>query len=271
MGTKLKNVVFWTGVKSENTELIQKNQYGDFSWMEYSKKTWQYWAKKHDCYFVEYDTTKHADHFKFKVTWQRWFDVFNFIESKGIYDYDQILSVDASVMVKWDMPDIFKDTSHKFCSLRANENMKWTFESMSGYQDMFPDITFQCNDYFAGGYRIFNKSHRQIFGFLENFYYNHFDEIANKEKTIKRGTDQPIVNYFLRQHNVDIKLLPIVYGINHLYRREALIHNWQLNEDMTPHFIKYFYTWIFSGWPDRGATRTNLMSQTWDLVKHNYI
>jgi hypothetical protein len=268
---KTKNVVFWVGVKSENQQLIEKNQYGDFSWMEYSKRTWEYWAKKNDCHFIVYDCTTREDHYKYKVTWQRWFDVFNFIESKGIYNYDQILSVDASIMVKWDMPNIFNDTEHKFCALRGNENLKWTYESVNGYKDLFPEISFRYNDYFAGGYRIFNKSHQTVFAELEKFFDDNYDIINNKEQSVKRGTDQPIVNFFLRQHDIDIKLLPIVYGVNHLYRREVLQHNWQLNTDKTPHFIKYFYTWIFSGWSDRGETRNNLMSQTWELVKHNYV
>lgn len=265
-----KNVILWVGVTTIDKSHIEKFGYGNYQWMEYSKRTWKYWAKKNDCHFIVYDTPKQSDITKYKVTWQRWFDAFDYIESKGIADYDQILCVDASIMVKWDMPNIFNDTEHKFCALRGNENMKWSYESASGYADMFPDVTFRVNDYFAGGYRIFNKSHRDIFKQLETFYYEHFDEIALKENTVKRGTDQPVVNYFLRKHNVDIKLLPIVYGVNHLYRREILINNWQLNTDPTPHFIKYFYTWIFSGWSDRGDTRTNLMSQTWELVKQNY-
>lgn len=271
METNKKNVIFWTGVKSNNTQHIQKYQYGDYSWMEYSKLTWQYWAEKNNCYFIEYDKTYHEDIFKYKVAWQRWFDVFDFIESKSIYDYDQILNVDASIMAKWDMPNIFNDTEHKFCSIRANENMQWTYDSMMGYADMFPDVSFRCNDYFMGGYRIFNKSHKKLFDDIKTFYYENFDEIIKRETmTVKRGTDQPVVNYLLRKYNTDIKLLPTVYGASHLYRKEVLIHNWQLNEDMTPHFIKYFYTWIFSGFSDRGDTRSNLMKQTWNIVKHNY-
>ena len=45
-------------------------------------------------------------------------------------------------------------------------------------------------------------------------------------------------------------------------------HNWQLNEDKTPFFIKYGYNWIFNGIPK--DQRNNVMRQTWDLVKHNY-
>jgi hypothetical protein len=268
--SNMKNVILWTGVISSDAEFVKKHQYGDYEWMQYSKYTWEYWAKKNNCHFVVYDTPKHPDISAYKVTWQRWFDAFDYIESKGIIDYDQILCVDASIMAKWDMPNIFEHTEHKFCALRGNENLKWTYESASGYQDMFPDVNFRYNDYFAAGFRIFNKSHRDVFKKLETFYYERYDDILHKEKTVKRGTDQPVVNYFLRQYDIDIKLLPIVYGVSHLYRREILSHNWQLQTDMTPFFIKYFYTWIFSGWPDRGNTRTDLMKQTWEIVKHNY-
>jgi len=267
-----KNVVFWVGVKSNDPAVINKHNYGDYAWMDYSRKTWEYWAQKNNCYFVAYEHTKQADLLRYKVNWQRWFDVFEYIESMGITDYDQILLTDASIMAKWDMPNIFTDTEHKFCALRGNENLKWTYESVNGYSDLFPDMTFRYNDYFASGYCIFNKNHRAILGELKEFYYINHNEILNREDIkVKRGRDQPVLNYFLRMKNVDIKILPIVYGVNHLYRREVLTNNWQLQVDNTPFFIKYFYTWIFSGWPDRGTTRNSLMSQTWELVKHNYV
>ena len=37
-----------------------------------------------------------------------------------------------------------------------------------------------------------------------------------------------------------------------------------------PHFIKHFYVWIFSGFPDRGNTRTELMKKTWDVIQGKY-
>jgi hypothetical protein len=49
---------------------------------------------------------------------------------------------------------------------------------------------------------------------------------------------------------------------------EMFSHNWQLDEDKTPFFIKYGYDWIFNGIPK--DERTSLMKQTWDFVKHNY-
>ena len=266
-----KNVIFWVGVKSTDPTVIEKHNYGDFSWMDYSKKTWEYWAKKNNCYFVHYEKPNYDDLLKYKVNWQRWFDVFDYIKSKGISDYDQILLTDASIMVKWDAPNFFKVTDNEFCALRGTENLKWTYDSVMGYADMFPEVKFRINDYMASGFCIFNKSHKSFLNTLKKFYFDNHDEILKREdKKVKRGRDQPILNYILKQENIKTKHLPIIYGVNHLYRREVLTHNWQLNEDPTPFFIKHFYTWIFSGWPDRGETRKNLMSQTWKSINHHY-
>ena len=60
----------------------------------------------------------------------------------------------------------------------------------------------------------------------------------------------------------------VLYRCSHLYRKELLGHNWQLNEDTTPFFIKYPYVWMFSGFDK--AQREPLMKKTWDLVKHYY-
>ena len=37
-----KNVVWWIGVKSEQ----YSEKYGGWEWLEYSRKTWEYWCKK---------------------------------------------------------------------------------------------------------------------------------------------------------------------------------------------------------------------------------
>ena len=44
-----KNVIWWVGVKSEDQSLSKK--YGDYSFLEYSRKTWEYYAKKNDFHF----------------------------------------------------------------------------------------------------------------------------------------------------------------------------------------------------------------------------
>jgi predicted O-methyltransferase YrrM len=106
---------------------------------------------------------------------------------------------------------------------------------------------------------------------FKKFYEDNYDMVVDYQiNKVKRGTEQPVLNYMVQQEGIDINILPIKYGVNHLFRWQVLQGNWQLKEDPTPFFIKYFYVWIYSGFPDRGATRNQMMKQTWDAVKHHY-
>jgi len=262
-----KNYLFWIGVYPDDERVSAKFKYGDFSWMEYSRKTWEYWCKKHDVIFVHYDKPSRDDLIKYKVNWQRWIDVFDYVPE----DYDSIMSVDASIMVHWDAPDYFNIGEGKMCAMRANENWKWTHASAEGYKDLFPDVNFEHKDYFCSGMVMFRKKHEEMIKAFGNFYLKYNDIIVDREDvSVKRGRDQPVLNYFVQQYGEEFHHWSIDLAVNHLYRRQILNGNWQLKEDQMPFFIKYFKAWQFSGFPDRGETRTRLMSQTWDIIKEHY-
>ena len=48
-----------------------------------------------------------------------------------------------------------------------------------------------------------------------------------------------------------------------IHKKNMFTHNWQLNEDMTPFFIKYSYIWHFTGFPIED--RTKIMKQVWNF------
>lgn len=264
---KIKNYVFWIGVIPDDPRVSEKYKYGDFSWMEYSKRTWQYWCDVNGVTFVHYDKPSRDDLIKYKVNWQRWIDVWDYIPE----DYDSVMLVDASIMVRWDAPDYFSGGVGCMCGMRADENWKWVYQSATGYADMFPEVDFNLNDYFCSGMVVFRKEHEQMLRDYGTFYLENIDRILEKEDvTVKRGRDQPVLNYFVQKYGFKFYHWSIDRAVNHLYRREILGGNWQLG-DPTPFFIKYFKAWQFSGFPDRGETRLNLMRQTWELIKHNYV
>ena len=254
----MNNFVFWCGVQGNN-DVKEKYRYGDFLWMEYSKKTWEYWCKKNSVTFIHYDKTSMDNQLKYKINWQRWFDIEHYIS-----DFDQILLVDASIMVKWDAPNFFNESDNKWCGLIGNENLKWLYESINGYKPLFKDYNFDYSHHLLAGFTLFNKSHLPFLNKFKQFYFENHETILNLEdRVIKRGRDQPILNYFLQMNNIDVKTFPINYGANHMYRRNILGGN-------PPLFTKYFNTWIFSGFPDRGDSRTQLMEKTWEFVKSHY-
>jgi len=259
-----KNVIFWVGVKNQQ----YSEKYGGWEWMDISRKTWEYWCKKHDVIFFPMEKPIEEDLTRFRINWQKSIFCFDLLEDAGI-DYDQIFLVDATCMVKWDMPNIFELTDHKFTAWREKDNLRWVYDSIQGYKEFF-SYDFNKHDYFSSGVIIFNKSHKDIFLEFKQLYYDNIDEFVElQDKTVRKGTEQTPLNYWLQMNDVEMNLdLPFSYKLTHIHRKDMFNHNWQLNEDTTPFFIKYGKNWVFNGIPK--DQRTQVMSQVWNLVGKNY-
>ena len=259
-----KNVIFWVGVKNDQYE----EKYGGWEWMDISRKTWEYWCEKHDVIFFPMEKPIDEDLVKYRINWQKSIYCFDLLDEAGI-DYDQIFLVDATCMAKWDMPNVFELTDHKFTAWREKDNLKWVYDSIRGYEDFF-SYELNKHDYFSSGVIIFNKSHKDIFLEFKDLYLNNVDEFVElQDKIVRKGTEQTPLNYWLQKNKVEMNLdLPFSYKLTHIHRKDMFKHNWQLNQDPTPFFIKYGYNWVFNGIPK--DQRTEIMMQVWDLVKSNY-
>lgn len=260
-----KNVIWWPAVKNKD----HSDKYGNFDYFEYSRKTWEFWCKKNDVLFVPFEEPVEQDLYEYRINWQKAIFVFDELERRGI-EYDQIALVDSTVMVKWDCPNFFELTDRKFTVTRDIDNMSWTRDSIIGYKDFFDGFELDSTKYFRSGFMVFNEIHRDLFQDLKSFYIeNKTDFIKLQDETVRKGNDQTPINYWVQKNNVDLKFLPqALWMCSHLHRKEMLSHNWQINEDKTPFFIKYANNWMFNGIPK--DQRTSLMSQTWELVKNNY-
>ena len=260
----IKNVVVIPIIVPKDKDL---DKFGGWRWMGYSKQAWQYWCNKHGHELVIYDTPSIKDTSRFRVTVQRWFDIFDFLDERNI-KYNQIAMVDASSIPKWDCPDFFELTDNKLTVGIENDNLAWVYEGVQGYKHMFDDYELDINKYFCSSFVIFNKSHRELFMKFKDKYMKNADEFIELQKTVRRGTCQTPLNYVVQMSDIDVNFLPIPYRLSHLPRKDLLSYNWQLDEDKTPFFIKYGYVWFFSGFDKR--VRNKLMDQTWDIVKDNY-
>lgn len=261
-----KDVVFWIGVRSEDPGLQEKH--GGFRYLDISKQSWEYWCKKNDVIFYEYHTSSEPDTNAHRVTWTRWFDVFPYVESAGI-DYNKIAVVDGSMIIKWNAPNFFNMCGDNLTAFKSLQNVHWVYEAVQGYKQLFNDFNFNVIKYINCGFQVFTKNHKPFLNLLEKFYYENYDAIMHLQKTINKGTDQTVYNYLLQINKIDVNTdLHPGFHLMHMYRFNWFNHNWQLNEDPTPHFIKYGYIWVFSGF-DR-SQRLSLMEQTWNLIKQNY-
>jgi len=260
-----KNVVFWVGVKNER----YSEKYGGWEWMDITRKSWEYWCKKHDVIFFPMEDAIEKDLTKFRINWQKAIFCFDLLDEAGI-DYDQIYLVDGMNIIKWDTPNVFELTDHKFTAWRDTDNLGWTYKSIVGYNDFFDGYEFDKQKYFSSGLIIFNEQHKKVFKSFKKLYYDNVDKFVElQDKTVGKGTEQTPLNYHLQINDVEMNLdLPFSYKLTHIHRKEMFKYNWQLNEDPTPFFIKYGHVWGFSGLPKN--QRTEVISQTWDMVKHHY-
>jgi hypothetical protein len=264
----MKNIVVIPMVIPDEKKL---DKFGGWGWMEYAKTSWEYWCNKNGYKLVIYDSPSIEDTYSFRVTVQRFFDIFDFLKEKNI-EYDQIAMIDACIIPRWDCPDFFKLTNNKFTAGLDNENLGWVYKSIKGYQHMFDGYELDINKYFCSGFIIFNKFHKHIFEKFKSKYLANSDEfIKLQTKTVKKGTCQTPLNYTVQMNNIEVNFLPPPYRVSHLYRKNLAMpftYNNQLNEDKTLFFIKYCYIWQFSGFDK--TIRNELMSEVWKLIKENY-
>ena len=245
------------------------NKYGGYDYFQYSRKTWEYWCERNDCLFVPFTEPVEEDLFRYRINWQKAIFLFDELERRDI-EYDQIALVDSSFMIRYDTPNFFELTDRKFTAWRDMDNMRWIYESIQGYKDIFNGFELDMSKYVNSGFMVFNEEHKELFQGFKQFYLDNTDKLIKlQDETVKKGTEQTPMNYWLQTNDVDINIdLPLPFKLTHLQRKELFNHNWQLNEDKTPFFIKYGYNCSFNGISKE--QRTDLMKQTWDLTKHNY-
>tara|TARA_Y100000296_G_scaffold85183_1_gene120446 strand:- start:571 stop:1959 length:1389 start_codon:yes stop_codon:yes gene_type:complete len=268
-----KNVVFLTSVKSK----IHQKKFAGYEWMDISKKTWEYFCKKNDCILYIYDTpTSVKMGMEYRVTWQRWFDVFKQLDENNI-EFDKVFVTDSTTMVHWDCPNFFDLCDDRMVAWRDMANLNWIYYSIRGYESLMreafdsPHFEFDLSKYINCGGIIINENHREFLNDVKQFYDDYKDLVMqHQDVLVKKGTDQTPFNYLLQMNKIDVNMdLPRAFNVNHLHRYDWISHNWQDGDDKTPFFLKYNYIWRATGIPKN--QRTAFMLQVWDMVGQNYV
>jgi predicted O-methyltransferase YrrM len=260
-----KNIVWWPAVVND----AHKDKYGGYDYFEYSRKTWEYWCKKNDVLFIPFTEPVEKDLFKYRINWQKIIFLFDELERMNV-DYDQIALVDSSFMIRWDTPNFFEMTDRKFTACRDMDNMRWIYDSIQGYKDIFDGFELDQSKYVNSGFMVFNEEHKEMIQGFKSFYLDNIDEFIDlQDNKVKKGNEQTPLNYWLQKNKVDVNIdLPLPFKLTHLQRKQLFNYNWQLNEDKTPFVIKYGYNFSFNGIEKN--KRTSIMRQIWDMIKHNY-
>ena len=210
----MKNIVFIPNVKGTDEKRLREVAY------DLSIKSWQHWCKKNNCELMIMEDLIH-DYDEMKITWQRYY-VLELLENSGI-EYDQVLMIDADTIVHPDCPNFFDLTEHKYTGVRNYGSMDWVLRSIENYgHHFFNKKTIPFEYYINGGFHIVNKNHKQFLQEVIKFYWENKDNLLQIQNTWQCGTDQTPINFLLREHNIDLKVLPYEFNMQDMMRLEVL-------------------------------------------------
>ena len=185
----MKNIVFIPNIELSNNRSTSYH---------YSVKSWKYWCDKNNCDLIEWkDPIMDPD--QFPIIMQReW--VFDILEHNDI-SYDQVLIVDADIIVHPDCPNFFNETNHEYTAVLNNGCYEWVMRSVREWgSSLFPQQPLiKTYDYFNTGFVIMNKKHKPFLKEIQELYLNRGEEIKVYRDKIKASTGQTIVNFMLQK------------------------------------------------------------------------
>ena len=247
-----KDVIFMTALKANDPNM--------FDYMEWSLKTWKWWAKKHNVELFILDEPL-CDTELMRPTWQRWY-VYDILEANDI-NYNRVALIDIDTMVHWLCPNIFELSNGNYTAVRDDLSIEWTYNSLMGYKKFFSGVDLEWTDYVNNGMLVLPKDNGKEFcDKLKESNEKNGEELRDMQhNTLKKGTDQTPVNYLAKQFfGNDITYLSKKFNMTHMYKTHAFVDGI---------FTKCSYIWHFNGLPRE--ERNGLMKQTWDFIRQYYV
>ena len=243
-----KNIVFFTSMDRAPDTLDYK---------EWCYRSWKVWCQRNNAEIFILDQEL-RDKSIMKPTWQRW-HVLEILENNSI-DYDQVALVDIDTMIHPDAPNFFDLTNKGFSVVGEDVMVEWIYNSIKGYQDLFPEVEFNWTTYWNNGFIVVNETHKNLCKDITEFYYNNEQELRNRQHvTLKKGSDQTPVNYLVRKSGIPITYLDKRWNFTHMHARGVL---------GGALFLDCAWVFHFNGFEK--TLRNNLMKQTWELMQKRF-
>lgn len=247
-----RHLIYIIAINDPNRQ-IQNQDYA-----QYSIKTWEYWCRKNNIDLKV--ITKDEAGLKFPI-WNK-----SLIYKYG-QGYDKIGIVDSDTMIRWDAPNIFEYIEEdKFYGVIDLCDLNWLFDSVKDRQKFFPNVKLDLNKYLNAGVLFFSSKHLDFFHKFLTFV-KHYEEEINEIKG--GGKEQTLLNFFLQSEGIEIETLEPAWNLLSIHKKNMFSHNWQLNQNKTPYFINHGLIWHMTGFPIED--RVQVMKNTWEFIKQNYV
>jgi hypothetical protein len=165
---------------------------------------------------------------EFPIIYQReW--VLDILDHNEI-EYDQVAVVDSDTIIHPDCPNFFEETNNEYSVVVNNGCHDWVLRGINGWgKYLFPDDKKpKVWEYHNSGFVILNKEHKWFQDVVKDFYLKNID-IINDIRFNKKfqglaipSTGQTIINFLLIKHNMKKRILPEIYNLGDLFRKNLL-------------------------------------------------
>ena len=225
----------------------------NFEVKKHVQKAWEFYCNKINCDFKIIDSQTHNE---MAPQWERYSVIEQYTE------YDNYIYVDADALVNWDCPDLFELLNeNKLYVVKDIGSLEWTYNSIVGYKQFFPTVDVNWWEYFTTGFIKFDKLHRQLFADFIDFHNSNRDMLNKLQyHTLRKGFDQTPFNYFIRHHNQRFEILPEVYSLGHLHKKDIYQNGMFLTLPA--------YIWQFNGLPKEQLPQ--ILEYVWNHIKDKY-
>tara|TARA_B100001094_G_C18030905_1_gene720069 strand:+ start:171 stop:941 length:771 start_codon:yes stop_codon:yes gene_type:complete len=228
---------------------------------QYSIKSWQKWAEKHNAEVVVWDEQLYTWD-EMTIPWQR-YHLFKILEHNNIA-YDQVLMVDSDTVIHPDTPNFFEFTERKYVGVLDLGCWEWTGRSLRHYKELFNGFKVDRGLYFNGGFQIVNETHKEFFNEVLDFYSKNQDILREKQKS-GLGTDQTPINYLVQTKNIDLKIFPSTYNLHHMVSKNLLNFGQSWWGDSLENLYDQAWVYHFNAMP-----ANNLKRDTDYFIKRSY-
>lgn len=278
MTSKLRNVVAMVALPSPIRR--GRSVRRDLRHLPYAMASWQSWCKRHG---VEFVLVERVDGRLVRpdapATYQRWFAAGDIVSQRA--PGTRLALVDSDTMIRWDAPNLFDHSPAGLGAVRGKHN-GWIRESISAYQNLFPNVVLEVERYFNAGMVVLGSEQLEFLATFCGFYSENDHALEAIALSHDVGTDQTPLNFVAVREHEPVKLLDDRFNMLACFgmpneelarlERRAFDSTDEVSSDVRLRdewfgFIDKGYIWHFT---NTFATRRAVMAETWRRVERNY-
>lgn len=244
-------------------------------YQRYGAATWKWWCERNDARFVLLNTTIGGEQFTcLPPTFQRWLAPESIVREYG--PDVEIAMVDADTMIRWDSPTPFAEAAGRLSAV-VDGNVRWIDRSINAFQEFFPGVRMRWWEAFNSGVVILNGRHAQLLRRFVEFSLDRWSELCPVIYAEDVGTDQPLLNLYLKSIGEPVHFLPLGFNLQHcvnLNPFEAILassspeeHAKTFSSPWLYDFVDLAHIWHFTNVLD---SREIAMAETWARICQNY-